>query len=63
MKNEIPRRNRLDLNTSEEIAIYDVMQKIEQLGTHELLTECVIKLSEAREKLADWVDKDISPLN
>jgi len=32
MSNEIPRRNRLDLNTPAEKAIYDAIQEVEKAG-------------------------------
>lgn len=58
MAYEIPRRARLDLMTTGERAIYEVMQEVEKMGAHVLLTETVILLGQAREKLADWVDRD-----
>lgn len=51
-----PRRNQLDKCIPEENAIREVINKIEVLGAHPLLTECVTLLGDAREKLADWVD-------
>jgi hypothetical protein len=52
----IPRRSNLDLNTAEEIAIRAIVHEIEKLGAHELLTETVVLLGQARDKLSDWVD-------
>lgn len=54
---ETPRRNRLDLNTPAEKAIYDAMQEVEKVGADVRLTEAVILLSKARELIADFVDK------
>ena len=58
MENEIPRRNRLDLNTPEELKIYEAVQAVESLGADPLLTDCVVLLSEAKRKLSDYVDKN-----
>lgn len=54
--NEIPRRARLDLVTPEEKALYEMVWQIEKLGAHVLLTDVVVLLGRAREKLADWVE-------
>jgi len=56
MSNEIPRRARTELMTPEELAILGLSWQIEELGAHPLLTDVVVSLSNAREKLADWVD-------
>jgi hypothetical protein len=56
MNQEIPRRIRIDLFTPEEKALYEMVGKIEELGAHPLLTDCVVLLGEARSKLSDWVD-------
>jgi RecJ-like exonuclease len=54
-----PRRNRLDLNTAAEKAIYDAIQAVEKSGADVRLTEAVIKLTEARNLVADVVDEQI----
>jgi len=54
---DIPRRNRLDLNTPAEKAIYDAMQEVEKAGADLKLTEAVTLLSKARDLVADYVDK------
>jgi hypothetical protein len=56
METEIPRRNRLDLNTPAERAIYDAMQEVEKIGADTRLTEAVILLSKAKELVADFID-------
>lgn len=53
---DMPRRIRLELMTPEELAIFNMVGEIEKLGAHPLLTDVVVLLSEARSKLADWVD-------
>lgn len=57
MKNEIPRRNRLDLNCSAEIAIYNAMQEIEKMAADERLTKAQILLTEASGLIADYIDE------
>lgn len=52
----IPRRHKLWLMTPEELAIFNLIGEVEKLGAHPLLTDTVVKLQEAREKLADWID-------
>ena len=58
MKNEIPRRNRMDLMTMEELAIMSLITDIEQLGADLLLTDTVVLLGDAKEKLSDFLDKE-----
>lgn len=55
-KSAVPRRNRLDLCTRAELAIYKAMEEVEKLGASVKLTDAIIKLSEARELVADFVD-------
>lgn len=57
IQGRIPRRNQINLLTKEELAIIKVMQEVEKLGADPLLTEVIDLLSQAREKLADFVDK------
>ena len=58
--NDIPRRIRLDLFTPAEKAIYDAVGEVEKAGAHPLLTEAVILLQKARDKVADYVDQEIA---
>ncbi len=53
---EILRRNRIDLNTPAEKAIYDAMQEIEKAGADVRLTEAIMLLSKAKELVGDFVD-------
>jgi len=53
---DVPRRNRIDLNTPAELAIRQAIHIVEEVGTHPLLTEAVILLGQAREKVADYID-------
>ena len=56
MENEIPRRNRLDLNVPAEKAIYDAMQEVEKLPADVKLTEAVNLLAKAKDLVSDFVD-------
>lgn len=53
----IPRRIRLDLMTPAETAITQAMYAVESAGADTLLTDAINLLSQAREKVADYVDK------
>jgi len=57
--NEFPRRIRIELLTPAEAAIRAAVDAVEAAGCHELLTEAVILLQQAREKVADYVDAQI----
>lgn len=52
----LPRRNDILLQTEEEKDIRDAILAVENLGAHPLLTEAVVLLDQARNKLADWVE-------
>jgi hypothetical protein len=54
---DIPRRIQLDRMTAAEKAIYDAQQFIERLPPDIGLTTAGIKLQEARELVADFVDR------
>lgn len=54
--NEFPRRNRLDLNTAAELAIYNAMQEVEKIGADEKLTQAIVKLQEAKNLVSDFID-------
>lgn len=51
------RRQRIDLNTPAELAIRKAMEEVEKLPASELLTDAVVKLEEARNLVADFVDE------
>lgn len=53
----IPRRIRLDLLSPAEIAIYQAIQAVEEVGAHPLLTEAVILLGQAKNKVSDYMDE------
>lgn len=55
-----PRRNRIDRYTPAEAAISQAMQAVESAGCHPLLTEAVILLQSARDKVADYVELEKS---
>lgn len=56
--NGFPRRNRIDLNTPAELAIRCAIRAVEDSGCDPLLTEAVMMLVAAREKVADFIDKE-----
>lgn len=55
--NEAPRRIRLDLNVPAELAIRKAVDEVEAMGADPKLTNAVILLGEAREMVADFIDK------
>jgi hypothetical protein len=57
MSNEIPRRIRIDLMTPAELAIRNAMAEVEKAGADVLLTDAVILLQQAQNKVADFVDQ------
>jgi len=62
MKDEIKRRNRLDLMSPAELAIFNAMQEVEKTGADERLTEATILLDKARGAVADFIDNVKRPV-
>jgi len=58
MVDGIPRRIRIDLQTPAEAAIRAAIQAVEEAGCHRLLTDALCLLQGAREKVADFVERD-----
>ena len=56
--NGFPRRRRIDLWTRAERAINEALQTVEAAGAHTLLTEAVVLLDQAQNKVADFVELD-----
>jgi len=54
--NEMPRRSRIDLYSPAETAIRAAKLAVEDMPAHPLLTEAVILLGQAQDKVADYVD-------
>lgn len=54
----IPRRNCIYLMTPAELAIRNAVDVVEEAGADPLLTEAVILLHQARDKVADYVERD-----
>ena len=52
----VPRRNDLNLMTPTELKIREAVQAVEAAGCHTLLTEAVILLGQAQDKVADFVE-------
>lgn len=57
----IPRRIQLEKMTPVERQIRDAMIAVESLGADVRLTDAVILLQQARERVADFVDGSSSP--
>ena len=53
---EPPRRCRLDLITPAELAIVEAVKAVEKAGADVRLTEAVVLLQKARDRVADFVD-------
>jgi len=53
---DVPRRNRVNEMTAAELAIRSAIQVVECAGCHPFLTDAVILLGQAQEKVADYVD-------
>src|SRR5438309_5981536 len=58
---DIPRRSRMDLWTPAETAIRNALIAVEAVGADERLTEAVVLLGHAQERVADYVDGIHSP--
>lgn len=53
----------MDLFTPAETAIFTAKQVVEAAGAHPLLTEATILLSQAQDKVADYVDLNEAPFS
>ena len=56
----IPRRNQIDQLTPAELKIREALAAVEELGADVLLTDAVVALGEAADKLADYVDQELA---
>ena len=55
---DFPRRNQLDKCTPAELAIYKAMEEVEEIRAADVrLTDAIIKLNEAQNLVADFVDE------
>ena len=52
-----PRRSCRDLWIPAEKSIQDVVDAVEALGAHPALTDAVILLGQAKDKVADWAEE------
>lgn len=52
----IPRRNDLSLMTPAELKIREAVLAVEAAGCHPLLTDAVVLLGQAQDKVADFVE-------
>lgn len=53
---DVPRRSNFNQMSPAERAIFDAMQEVEEVGADERLTDAVIMLQHARDKVADYID-------
>jgi len=53
---QIPRRAQIQEMTPTELQIRECITAVEKLGADVRLTNCVAKLSEAKDHLSDWLD-------
>lgn len=61
-EHEYSRRTRLDLMSPAEVAIYNAMLEVEKAGADRRLTMASIKLQEAKNFVADYID-NVKPLD
>lgn len=54
--NGIGRRSRIDLYTPAELAIRNAVLAVEEAGCHPFLTDAVVLLQQAKDKVADFVE-------
>lgn len=54
--NEIPRKCKLELMSPGELAIHEAKQIVEAMGCDERLTDAIVLLIQAQDKVADFVD-------
>jgi hypothetical protein len=52
----MPRRCCIDANHAAELAIRAAVREVESLGADPLLTDAVTKLTQAQERVADWLE-------
>ena len=55
-KHGFPRRNDITQQTPAERAIREAVLRVEEAGCHPLLTDAVVLLQQAKDKVADWVE-------
>jgi hypothetical protein len=55
-KNEIPRRNQLNLNVKVELIIHTAMLEVEKLGSDIRLTNAIDLLQKAKDSISDFID-------
>lgn len=58
MLDNFPRRNCVDHFSPAELAIWKAKQVVEEAGCHPLLTEAVVLLGQAQDKVADYVEQE-----
>lgn len=56
--NGFPRRNQIDCLTIPETVISMAIERVERMDAHPLLTEAVILLGQAKNKVADYIEQE-----
>ncbi|HEY9751217.1 MAG TPA: hypothetical protein V6C63_21210 [Allocoleopsis sp.] len=54
----IPCRCQMNLWTPAKTAIWQAIQAVESVGAHPFLTEAVILLGQAKDKVSDYIEQD-----
>lgn len=60
VEHDVPRRQRLDLNTPAELAISKAVNEIEKMGAHPDLTAINNDLLDLRDKLSDYIENEFN---
>jgi hypothetical protein len=55
-KEEIPRRHQIELMVPAELKIREAVAAVEEMGADPTLTDAVILLGQAKDRVADFVD-------
>lgn len=57
-----PRKIRQDLSVPAEIAIGNAIQQIEKLGADVRLTDAVVLLGKAKDKVSEYIDEELEKI-
>lgn len=58
--NTVPRRGRVDLYEPAELAIRNAMLEVEKMPADVRLTDAVILLQQAKDKVSDFIDEKLN---
>ena len=57
--NGVPRRFRTDLDTPLESKLREIIHEVEAAGAHSLLTDAIVLLQAAKDKVSDFVELEL----